>query len=176
MSPPELSRPIKARALPAGSLTIESTAEERAALAARFDVTAVKSLTATVSFDKADGTVLADGKLAARVVQPCAVSGEDFAYTIAEQLSLRFVPASAARPYAPDEEIELEKHELDEIEYDGEFFDLGEAIAQSLGLAIDPFREGPEAKAVRKQAGITNDEEQAPRGSLAEALTALNKT
>ena len=68
-------------------------------------------------------------------------------------------------------EIELEAEDLDEIEYAGEKFDLGEAIAQSLALAIDPYAEGPNAEEARKKAGIELDD--APRGPLAEALKGL---
>ncbi|QYU69205.1 hypothetical protein J4558_03410 [Leptolyngbya sp. 15MV] len=52
-------------------------------------------------------------------------------------------------------------------------FDLGEAVAQSLGLAIDPYAVGPEAEAARREAGIASDD--VPSGPLAEALRALRK-
>ena len=47
-----------------------------------------------------------------------------------------------AAPHRPDEEVELEADDCDEIEFDGTQFDLGEALAQSLALAIDPFLTG----------------------------------
>ena len=84
----------------------------------------------------------------------------------------RFVPEGEPSD-EPDIEIELDADELDEIEFSGESFDLGEAVAQSLGLAIDPYAEGPNADAARKEAGITGDD--APSGLLAEALAALKK-
>ena len=39
--------------------------------------------------------------------------------------------------------------ECDEIGYSGTIFDIGEAVAQSLALAIDPFATGPQAEAAR---------------------------
>jgi len=48
---------------------------------------------------------------------------------------------------------------LDEIEYTGTHIDLGEAVAQSLALAIDPFLTGPNADAARKSAGIGTPED-----------------
>ena len=48
MSAPELSRPVKPRALPAEPLTIEANDAERAALAQRFGVTAIPALSATI--------------------------------------------------------------------------------------------------------------------------------
>jgi uncharacterized metal-binding protein YceD (DUF177 family) len=168
MSAPELSRPVKPRALPAGPLTVDAGETERAALAARFGVTAIPALTATVDFGTKDDAVLAEGTLAATITQPCAVTREELSYDVSEPLMLRFVPAGSVPDYAPDED-------LDQIEYEGDAFDLGEAIAQTLALAIDPYREGPGAKEARRKAGIVSDEEQAPSGPLAEALAALKK-
>jgi hypothetical protein len=72
-----------------------------------------------------------------------------------------------------DEEIELEADDCDEIEFAGEMFDLGEAVAQSLGLAIDPYAEGPDADAARTAAGIVQEGE--VRGPLADLLAGLKK-
>ena len=46
-------------------------------------------------------------------------------------------------------------------------------MAQTLGLAIEPYAEGPKADAVRKKAGIVEEGQQ--DGPLAEALAALKK-
>ena len=175
MSTAELSRPIKPRALPADTLTINATDSERAALAERFSVTAIEKLTAAVDFDEKDGATIAKGSLDAVIVQPCAVSREDISYPVTESFELRFVPESAPVAHEPDEEFELSLEDLDEIEYEGETFDIGEAIAQTLGLAIDPFREGPDADRIRAEKGIESDEDKAPSGPLAEALAALKK-
>ena len=175
MSTPELSRMIKPRALPPGDLEIEASDAERGALAQRIGITSVKALTATVAFAAKGEAVVAKGSLAARVEQPCAVSREDFTYDLAEEFDLRFVPAGARAPHEPDEEFELSHDDLDEIEYEGEAFDIGEAIAQELALAIDPYREGPDADRVRAEKGIESDEDRAPSGPLAEALAKLRK-
>jgi hypothetical protein len=70
-------------------------------------------------------------------------------------------------------ELELEADDCDEIEYSGDMFDLGEAVAQTLGLAIDPYAEGPGADAARKAAGIVAEGEQ--EGPLAALLAGLKK-
>ncbi len=114
--------------------------------------------------------------LTASVVQSCAVSGEDFEVAIQEPVDLRFVRESTLRSVSNDDgelEVELTADDSDEIEFSGDTFDLGEAIAQSLGLAIDPYAEGPNAEAARKSAGLGGDD--APLGPMAEALAALNK-
>ncbi|MEZ5681693.1 MAG: DUF177 domain-containing protein [Erythrobacter sp.] len=176
MSEFELIRLVKPRALPAGVMTVEADEAERAALAKRFGVTAIHALTAAVDFDTRDDAVLANGSLKATIEQPCAITREDFTYEVEEPLALRFVPEGSTPEYAPDEEIELDSEDLDEIEYEGEAFDLGEAIAQTLALSVDPYREGPGADEARKEAGIVSDEDEEPSGPLAEALAALKKS
>lgn len=169
MSASEMPRPVKLRQVDGGTVRIEADATERSALAERFGVVAIERLTAEVALEREGEEVAASGRLAADLVQSCGISGEDFPVRIDEQIAFRFVPEVART--VPDEEIELEEGELDEIEYAGDAFDLGEAIAQSLGLAIDPYATGPAADAARKDAGIVSDD--TPTGPLAEALKAL---
>lgn len=174
LPPSELSRMIKARALPAAAVVIEADAAERAALASRFGLGAVESLHAEVALEAKPRAIRATGRLRAAIMQPCAVSGEDFPVTIDEPIDLRFVEESRTPPGEDEDiELELEADDCDEIEYAGEMFDLGEAVAQSLGLAIDPYAEGPEADAARKAAGIVREGEQ--EGPLAAMLAALKK-
>lgn len=170
MSESELSRPIRRKPLPGGVIEIEADERERAAMARRFGVSAIETLQARVELSEKGKAVLAEGHLSAEIVQPCAVSGEDFQHRISEDIALRFVPLQEPTE-EPDMEIELDSEDLDEIEYEGDSFDLGEAIAQSLGLAIDPYAEGPDADAARAEAGIKSDDE--PSGPLAEALRDL---
>ena len=171
----ELVRLVKPRALPAGEMAIEASADERAALATRFDVLAIEDFTATVGFEEKDQAVIAKGTLSAGISQPCAVTREPLSYRVEEEFSLRFVPAGQMGEYEEDAEFELTEDDLDEIEYEGDSFDLGEAIAQELALAIDPYREGPGAEEAREQAGIESDENRKPSGPLADALAALKK-
>ncbi|MFN4113012.1 MAG: YceD family protein [Sphingomonadaceae bacterium] len=163
---------VKRKPLPAGAMDIVASEAERLALARRFAISAVKRLEAKVQLSDAGDAVAAEGTLEADLVQPCAISGEDFAHTVCEPLSFRFVPTHDL-PDQADIEIELAGDELDDIEYDGDMFDLGEAIAQTLALAIDPYAEGPGADAAREAAGIVTDD--TVRGPLADALAALKK-
>jgi uncharacterized metal-binding protein YceD (DUF177 family) len=175
VSTPELTRLIRARPLPGGMIVIEASPEERAALATRFGVLVIESLRAEVTLEPKPSAIRASGRLIAAILQPCAVSGEGFPVTIDEPIDLRFVEAQA-QPAGDSEdllEIELEADDCDEIDYSGDMFDLGEAIAQSLGLAIDPYAEGPNADAARKAAGIMPEGE--AQGPLAAALAALKK-
>lgn len=172
MSAPEFSRPIRTRPLPAEAVRLEASEAEREALAVRFGISAIEALVAEVALDETATAIRGEGRLEASIVQACAVSGEDFPVLIEEPLAFRFVPETVGAE-AADHEIELDTDELDEIAYSGDSFDLGEAVAQSLGLAIDPYAEGPGADAARKKAGIVTDD--APSGALAEALAAFKK-
>ncbi len=106
----------------------------------------------------------------AAITQNCAVSGEPFAVTVHEPITLVFVPAGEPTEDATagEIEIELEREELDEIEYEGDAIDLGEAVAQTLALAIDPYAEGPDADRVRKEKGLQSEGDQ--DGPMAEML------
>jgi uncharacterized metal-binding protein YceD (DUF177 family) len=160
---PEFSRPIDRRHLPGKSVKIVANEEERAALAGRFALVSIGRLEAEVRLD-ADGEAIdASGRLSADVVQSCAVSGEDLPVAIDEPLALRFVPERAIA----DEEIELAEDELDDISFAGHLFDLGEAVAQSLALAIDPYAVGPEAERARKESGLLDESAGGPFAALA---------
>jgi uncharacterized metal-binding protein YceD (DUF177 family) len=163
MSGPEFSRPIDRRSLTAQPVVLVADGAERQALAARFGLVAIERLEATVALEADGEAVTADGTLAAEIVQSCAVTGEDLPVTIAEPLHLRFVPDTPV----DEEEIELAEDELDEIPYTGTSFDLGEAVAQSLALAIDPYATGPNADVVRAEEGLTNEVASGPFAALA---------
>ena len=164
---PEFSREVDPRHLPTQPLELAATPEECRALARRFGLVKIARLEATLELAHHGETVAADGRMSAAIVQSCAISGEDLLVAIDEPLHFRFVPE---RP-VEEEEIELGAEDLDEIPYDGQTIDVGEAVAQSLALAIDPYAVGPEAERVRKEAGL-NDE--AASGPFA-ALAALKK-
>ncbi|MEL6485519.1 MAG: DUF177 domain-containing protein [Pseudomonadota bacterium] len=170
---PELTRVVKARLLPASAVLIEADERERVALAERFGVVSIEKLTAEVELDLCKKGVRAEGHLRAGITQACAVSGEEFAVAIAETVTLRFIEAGSLTltPSEDDEiDFDLTPEDCDEIEYSGDSFDLGEAVAQTLGLAIDPYAEGPKAAAARKAAGIVEEGQQ--DGPLAAGLAA----
>jgi uncharacterized metal-binding protein YceD (DUF177 family) len=169
MPEPEFSLMIDLRQINDVPLVVEPDEPARRRLAGRFAITAIPAMRAVVSLEREGERVTATGRLTADVIQPCRISGEDFPVSIDEPVALRFVPPMGET--APDEEIELTADDLDEIEYEGTAFDLGEALAQTLALAIDPFAEGPNADAFRAEHGLNDS---APSGPFA-ALAALKK-
>ncbi len=166
----EFSHLIDRRHLKAAPEQLLANATERAALAQRFGLVSIARLAASLTLVADGEAVNASGRLEADFIQPCAISGEDLPTRINQPITLRFVPA---RPdLAVDAEITLDDAILDEIEYPGTVFDLGEALAQSMALAIDPYAAGPQAEAVRTRHGLSDE---GPKGALAEALAALKK-
>lgn len=51
--------------------------------------------------------------------------------------------------------------------HDGAFVDVGEAVAQTLALALDPYPRAPDADARLAAAGVTVAVEAGPFGALA---------
>lgn len=169
----ELSRPVKVRQLPGQPLIVEADEAERAALARRFALPAVHDLRAEVDLERRKSAIVATGHLYARIDQECAISGEDFIVEIDEPLAIRFVEQESYEPEPAEEEasgeieIELDAGDLDEIDYTGDIIDVGEAVAQSLGLAIDPYAEGPNADEARKSGLLSSEEASGPFAALA---------
>ncbi|MEM1053298.1 MAG: YceD family protein, partial [Pseudomonadota bacterium] len=142
----------------------------------RFDLPGIDSLRAELEVEQRGVAIRATGTLNAAIRQSCAISGEDFPAEIEEALDLRFVEEGTLNPTVDEDsdvEIELEAEDCDQIEYSGDAFDLGEAVAQTLGLAIDPYAEGPAADAARVKAGIAKEGE--AEGPLADMLRDLTK-
>lgn len=158
----EMSRLIDARQLPEKPVEITASAAECAALAKRFDLVAVRQLSARITLTPDGQTVRARGVLDADVVQSCAISAEELEVGIHEPVELQFVPPAGDLP----EELELDAEMLDQVEMEGSRFDLGEALAQTLGLAIDPYLEGPGAEEARRRAGLLDPSDASPFAAL----------
>lgn len=163
---PEFSRRVDVKAIDTRKLHIEANEAECTALAVRFGLVALHSLSADIELALDGDCVDAQGTLHADFVQSCAISGDDLPVQVHETIVLRFVPESNLAAEA-EEEIELDPEAVDEIPYAGRSFDLGEAVAQSLALAIDPYAVGPEADKVRKEAGLLDEQSSGPFAALA---------
>lgn len=164
MIEPEFSRLIDLRQVNDQPLVLEPDETEKRRLSGRFGITAIDTMRAQVKLAMAGEDVTVQGRLTAAIVQPCAISGEDFPVLIDEPISLRFTREHIA--HAPDEEIEITADDCDVIEYEGTAFDLGEAIAQTLALAIDPFAEGPDADRARAEHNLSGDADAGPFAML----------
>lgn len=143
----EFSHPVKAGQIRSAPQSYELTADAAAcaALAARFGLPGIAALTGhfILTHERA-GTIAATLTMQARVTQTCVLTLEPFAAEIAERVDLRFVPATALEEeevFAPES---LEGP--DEIPFEDGMIDLGEALAEQLALALDPYPRKPGAK------------------------------
>ena len=137
---PEFSRPLPLGLVgPEGRREVlEADGAERAALARRFGIPAIESLRAELVLrPEPGGAVRAQGRLDASVVQSCVVTLEPVAQRVDEAVDLRLLP--------PGREPQDEPDEPDEIATAGGVADLGEAVAEQLALALDPYPRAPGA-------------------------------
>ena len=147
---PEFSRPIDVEALGAPAAThfdIRANPEERANLARRFGLAQLGSLVATVSLARnVTGDISLSGRFKAEVVQACVVTLEPVPATIEARFA-RFYSPSAPSGVETLDEVFLDPEADDEPPepLDGGFVDVGEVVAEALGLEIDPFPRAPGA-------------------------------
>ena len=146
-------------------LDIVASEEERAGVAARLGLPAVARLEAHVTLRRDGRAVCCEGRVRAQLEQACVASGEPVPAAIDEPFSIRFVPAPEAG--AAEEEIELGEGELDTVFYDGAAVDLGDAIADTVGLALDPYPRSPNADEALREAGVMSEAEAGPFAALA---------
>lgn len=161
---PEFSRAFRIDTLGEGvrEIEIEANDAERAALAERFALAAIEALSAKASLTRKGETILATGALRARVTQICVASGALLPASVAEDFSLRFVPTLGVG----EDEVELSESDCDTIEYVDGAIDLGEAVAETMALALDPFPRSPDADAILKAAGVVDETEVGPFAAL----------
>ena len=156
--------------LPLGSIRggdrVDLAADEAecAAIAKQLGITALSALNAHAVIDRDGAAVVARGRLNAALEQACVVSGEPIAERIDAPFELRFVPDPGSQP---DEEVELGAGDLDTIFHDGAAIPLGQALVDTLALAINPYPRGPNAAAALQEAGVLSEEEAGPFAALA---------
>ncbi len=158
---PEFSRPLNVDSIGATATHLELRADagERANLARRFDLLRLDSLAATVHLERSEaGNVLLSGQLKAEVVQTCVVTLEPVRATI----DARFTRVFARSPRADEEisdEIFLDPEADEPPEHlEGDIVDVGEVVAETLGLEIDPFPRAPGAVFAQATATPTGTE------------------
>ena len=141
-----------------------ATDAERDAIARRLGLVALDRLAAHCALDHQGASVRARGRIKASLTQSCVASGEPLAAYIDEAFELHFQPEPTR---TPDDEIELSGDELDVIFHDGSAIELGEAIADTLAVSLDPYPRGPNAEVALSQAGVLSEEQAGPFAALA---------
>ena len=146
---------------------MDLTADEAecGAIAERLGLLALNRFEAHVTLRREGRTVDCAGRIKAQLSQACIASGEPVSAAIDEAFAIRFVPPPVVDGAEP--EIELGEADLDTVIHDGQAIDLGEAVADSLALALDPYPRGPKADEALKTAGVLSEAEAGPFALLA---------
>jgi uncharacterized metal-binding protein YceD (DUF177 family) len=152
------------------NIHLSADASAREGLKKRFDLAALDSLEANISLTPEASGILATGRFTASLAQICIASGDPVPALLDEPVNIRFIPEPVSGG-----EIELEADDCDTMFHDGQTIDLGEAVAQSLGLALDPYPRSAEAEKILKAAGVKAEGEVAPTGALASLKDLLAK-
>jgi uncharacterized metal-binding protein YceD (DUF177 family) len=167
MTSPEFARPVLVDTLGPvpRRLCVAAEEAERAALAHRFGLVAIERLAAELMLSRDGAEIMMEGSLAARVTQACAATGAPIEAEIETPFTLVFRPQPGVA--GPDEEIELGESELDVTFYDSATIDVGEAVAETLALNLDPYPRAPGAEEALQAAGVKSEEEAGPFRALA---------
>ena len=149
---PEFSRLVPVDRLGEVEITEEISAEpgERAALARRFGLLSLDRLSATLRLERAGARNLVRiaGRLAAEVTQACVVTLEPVGAHLEKGFILLYdLDAVAAQGEAGGaREVVVEPEAEEPPEPVGPHgIDLGEAVAQQLAIALDPYPRAPGA-------------------------------
>lgn len=132
----ELCREVMIEPWPRGGVVvdIEADASERRGLARRFDLLELRSLCGHARLERsAGGEIGLVGWLDAEVVQACVISFEPVPAVIQASIRRRYRRDAADR-------VDHEGLVDDELEpLVGDRIDVGEVLAEELGLALDPY-------------------------------------
>lgn len=174
MSGAEFSRPRRLDTLGEGAVTVRIAADEgeRAALARRFGLLSLDRLEADYVLRRDAAGIVARGTVSAAAVQACTATGDPVPATVDEAFEVRFLPDTADDH---SDEVELDGGDMDTMFYSGSAIDLGEAAAETVALALDPYPRAPGAEAALRDAGVKSEEEAKPAGALAGLKDLLEK-
>lgn len=163
---PEFSRTIALSEIGTGPShhQLEVSEDERTALIHRFGLRSLSVLSAACTVHRDGDSIWVKGQWHGAAEQPCVVTGQPVKEVHNAPLDIRFI---ADTPHAPDTEIELDADDCDTMFHDGRMIDLGEAVAQSLALALNPFPRCSDAGDLLKAAGVKGESDVGPFGALA---------
>ncbi|NUT01781.1 MAG: DUF177 domain-containing protein, partial [Sphingomonas sp.] len=97
--------------------------------------------------------------------QSCVATGEPVEASADESFDIYFLPEPKSGE--SQEEVELVEADCDVVFHDGSAIDLGEAIADTLALCLNPYPRSAGAEAALKEAGVLSEAEAGPFAALA---------
>jgi uncharacterized metal-binding protein YceD (DUF177 family) len=143
---PEFTRPVDVGRLSSGDgvYDLRAADAERIALARRFDLLALDRFDADVRLERlAGGLLRLSAALKAEVVQACVITLEPVSGLIDERFTMLYRAGAVAGETA----VVLNGAEELVEPLPGDILDIGEAVAQQLSLALDPYPRAPGAAA-----------------------------
>lgn len=143
---------------------IEASAAERSALARRFDLVSLDRLVGQGTLDiapRGNKAVLA-ARVMATVTQSCVVTMEPVRSEIDEDFTLVFERESPGfdefRQPGPPREVFVDLDDEAAEPFDDRGIDVGEVIAEQMGLALDPYPRSPGADKVLEELNPEEDD------------------
>jgi hypothetical protein len=152
---------------------IAATAEERAVLARRFGLRRLDRLEARLRVVPEAAGARVSGTLLADLVQACVATDEDVPASLERPFAIRFVRGlddGAGSGDAIEVDVEMSDEDCDVLPLEDERIDLGEAVAQTLALNLDPYPRAPGADAALRAMGVLSEQDAGP---MAAALRGL---
>lgn len=173
---PEFSRPVAVQQLGPGEnrFQIEAGPAECEALAQRFDLVGLISLKAQLRLRRISGSRLIrlHGRFQAEVIQSCVVSLQEVRSQVEESFEMLYGPPEDIAPDGQDVMVGIDDEDPPEPIHHG-IIDAGEAVAEHLALALDPFPRAPDAR-LDPALTVTEEEPESPATPFA-ALESLKK-
>ena len=161
---PEFSRPVAVEDIGGGvRRRIAAEPKELRALARRMKLPEVLALQADLSVQpQGAGSYLVTGRMRARVAQECVRTLDVFEDDVQAEVERLFVPADSPAARALEEgpvlELDMEAPDAPDVIRDG-VIDLGELVAETLALSLDPWPHKPGTDYVDMEAGAPEAEE-----------------
>jgi hypothetical protein len=136
---------------PGGGISVDVSADaaERRALAARFDLLELPALRGHGRLERRGDEVVLRGWLEADVVQECVLTLEPAPARLAQPIERRYRLGGATDAtrtlYDPEGTVGLDDDAVEVEPVIGREIDVGEAFAEELGAALDPYPRAPGA-------------------------------
>lgn len=166
---PEFSRPLRIDQIgsDARAQNVVASEAERLALSRRFRLRAIPRLEADYRLVPDGNGWLATGTIRAKAIQMCAATAQDVPEDINAAFTIRFVRDLEAE----GEEIELSEDDCDMMAVEEDRIDMGEAIAQTLALNLDPYPRSPDADRILREMGVKQEGEAGALAGLKDLLS-----
>jgi hypothetical protein len=170
---PEFSRPVAIDAVSDRPLVKElaANAEERAALARRFGLVSLDRFEASLELrlERGLSAIRVRGRFEADLVQSCVVTLAPVPARLVETVDLLYSPGGREESHGEEVLIDVDQQDPPETIGPGGL-DLGEALAQQLAVALDPYprAEGADVAALEWSASADAEADKGPFAVLAQ--------